>query len=106
MNAYVAADQVRGAVRAYRGGVDYANTRFATSMKLIAQMIAGKLPTKVYYAHITGFDTHAAPPGLRRPAAEPHGSGGRRPQARHRLPLRVRDHPRSLAGDGSAEDPR
>ena len=64
MNAYVSADQVRGAVRAYRGGIDYANTRFATSMKLIAQMIAGKLPTKVYYAHITGFDTHAAQRGV------------------------------------------
>lgn len=64
MNAYVSAEQVRGAVRAYRGGIDYANTRFATSMKLIAQMIAGKLPTKVYYAHITGFDTHAAQRGV------------------------------------------
>ena len=64
MNAYVSAEHIRGAVRAYRGGVDYANTRFATSMKLIAQMIAGKLPTKVYYAHITGFDTHAAQRGV------------------------------------------
>jgi uncharacterized protein (DUF1501 family) len=64
MNAYVSAEQVRGAVRAYRGGIDYANTRFAASMRLIAQMIAGKLPTKVYYAHITGFDTHAAQRGV------------------------------------------
>jgi uncharacterized protein (DUF1501 family) len=60
MNAYASAEQVRGAVRAYRGGIDYANIPFATSMRLIAQMIAGRLPTKVYYAHITGFDTHAA----------------------------------------------
>jgi uncharacterized protein (DUF1501 family) len=63
MNAYVSAEQVRGAVRAYKGGIEYANTRFATSMKLIAQMIAGRLPTKVYYAHLTGFDTHAAQRG-------------------------------------------
>ena len=63
MNAYVSAEQVRGAVRAYKGGIDYASTPFATSMKLIAQMIAGRLPTKVYYAHITGFDTHAAQRG-------------------------------------------
>jgi len=63
MNAYVSSDQVRGAVRAYKGGVEYPNTRFAGSLRLIAQMIAGKLSTKVYYAHMTGFDTHAAQRG-------------------------------------------
>lgn len=63
MNAYVASEQVRGATSGYKGTVDYPNNRFASSMRLIAQMIAGKLPTKVYYAHITGFDTHAAQRG-------------------------------------------
>ena len=63
MNAYVASEQVRGATSGYRGGVEYPNNRFAFSMRLIAQMIAGKLPTKVYYAHMTGFDTHAAQRG-------------------------------------------
>ncbi|MGH2349253.1 MAG: DUF1501 domain-containing protein [bacterium] len=63
MNAFVSTAQVRSAVSAYKGAVDYANNRFAYSMKLIAQMIAGKLPTKVYYANMTGFDTHAAQRG-------------------------------------------
>ena len=63
MNAYVSSDQVRGAVRAYKGGIEYPNTGFAGSLRLIAQMIAGKLSTKVYYAHMTGFDTHAAQRG-------------------------------------------
>ncbi len=63
MNAYVSSAQVRDAVRGYRGGVDYPNSQFAAGMRLIAQMIAGKLPTKVYYAHMTGFDTHAAQRG-------------------------------------------
>jgi len=63
MNAFVSTAQVRSAVSAYKGSVEYANTRFAYSMKLIAQMIAGKLPTKVYYANMTGFDTHAAQRG-------------------------------------------
>lgn len=63
MNAYVSSENVRDAVKNYKGGVEYANTRFASSMRLIAQMIAGKLPTKVYYAHMTGFDTHAAQRG-------------------------------------------
>ncbi|HET6947502.1 MAG TPA: DUF1501 domain-containing protein [bacterium] len=64
MNAYVSSDQVRGAVRAYKGGIEYPNTGFAGSLRLIAQMIAGKLSTKVYYAHMTGFDTHAAQRGM------------------------------------------
>jgi uncharacterized protein (DUF1501 family) len=33
-------------------------------MRLISQMIAGRLPTKVYYAHMTGFDTHAGQQGV------------------------------------------
>lgn len=64
MNAYVSSEQVRGAVRAYKGGIDYPNTQFASSLRLVAQMIAGKLATKVYYAHMTGFDTHAGQRGV------------------------------------------
>lgn len=63
MNAYVSSEKVRDSVRGYRGGVEYPNSRFAASLRLIAQMIAGKLPTKVYYAHMTGFDTHAGQRG-------------------------------------------
>lgn len=64
MNAVLSSERVREAVRQYKGGVDYPNTRFAASMRLIAQMIAGRLPTKVYYAHMTGFDTHANQQGI------------------------------------------
>jgi len=64
MNAYISSEQVRGAVRAYKGGIEYPNTQFASSLRLIAQMIAGRLTTKVYYAHMTGFDTHAAQRGV------------------------------------------
>ncbi|MDR7420508.1 MAG: DUF1501 domain-containing protein [Armatimonadota bacterium] len=64
MNAVLSSERVRDAMRQYRGGINYPNTRFASSMRLIAQMIAGKLPTKVYYAHMTGFDTHAGQQGV------------------------------------------
>jgi uncharacterized protein (DUF1501 family) len=64
MNAVLSSERVREAVRQYRGGVEYPNNRFAASMRLIAQMIAGRLPTKVYYAHMTGFDTHAGQQGV------------------------------------------
>lgn len=63
MNAVLSSEQVREAVRLYKGGIEYPNNRFAGSMRLIAQMIAGKLPTKVYYAHMSGFDTHAGQQG-------------------------------------------
>ena len=64
MNAVLSSERVREAVRQYKGGIDYPNNRFAFSMRLISQMIAGRLPTKVYYAHMTGFDTHAGQQGV------------------------------------------
>jgi uncharacterized protein (DUF1501 family) len=64
MNAVLSSERVREAVRQYKGGIEYPNNRFASSMRLVAQMIAGKLPTKVYYAHMTGFDTHAGQLGV------------------------------------------
>ncbi len=64
MNAVLSSERVREAVRQYKGGIDYPNNRFSYSMRLIAQMIAGRLPTKVYYAHMTGFDTHASQQGV------------------------------------------
>ncbi len=63
MNAYVSSERVRDAVGKYKGGIEYPNTRFAYGMKLIAQMIAGRLPTKVYFASLHGFDTHASQKG-------------------------------------------
>lgn len=59
MNAYVSSERVREAVGKYKGGIEYPNTRFAYGMKLVAQMIAGNLPTKVYFVSLHGFDTHA-----------------------------------------------
>ncbi len=75
MNAYVSSQQVRDAVKGYWGGVDYPNTQFASAMRLIAQMIAGRLPTKVYYAHMTGFDTHAAQHGAHERLLEQFAGG-------------------------------
>ncbi len=75
MNAYVSSERVRDAVKGYRGGVDYPNSQFASAMRLIAQMIAGKLPTKVYYAHMGGFDTHAAQHGTHERLLEQFAGG-------------------------------
>jgi uncharacterized protein (DUF1501 family) len=59
LNAQLASDKIKDAVAKYKGGVEYPDTRFARRLQLIAQMIAGQLPTRVYYASIGGFDTHA-----------------------------------------------
>src|SRR5207237_1624377 len=37
----------------------YPQSNFATDLKLVAQMIAAGLPTRVYYVQIGGFDTHS-----------------------------------------------
>ena len=51
---------IRQAVRGYRPRVDYPRgNQLASDLYTISAMIAGGLPTKVYYASISGFDTHA-----------------------------------------------
>jgi uncharacterized protein (DUF1501 family) len=75
MNAVVSSERVREAVGRYKGGVQYPNSRFGSSLRLVAQMIAGNLPTKVYYAHMTGFDTHAAQRGAHENLLREMGDG-------------------------------
>lgn len=65
MNAQLSSDQIRDASAKYRSSVAYPqNSRFGNSLKLIAQLIAGQMPTRVYYAHIGGFDTHGGQKGV------------------------------------------
>lgn len=59
LNARLSADAIAGAVAKYHGTVAYPEGPFAQSLKLVAQMIAGGLPTRVYFASLAGFDTHA-----------------------------------------------
>jgi uncharacterized protein (DUF1501 family) len=75
MNAVLSAQRVRNAMGKYKGGIDYPNNRFASSLRIIAQMIAGGLPTKVYYANMTGFDTHASQRGAHDVLLEQFASG-------------------------------
>jgi uncharacterized protein (DUF1501 family) len=52
--------RVRDAVHDTKSPVTYPPFEFSQSLKLVAQMIAAELPTRVYYVSLTGFDTHAA----------------------------------------------
>jgi uncharacterized protein (DUF1501 family) len=59
MNAQLASERVKDAIRHYKGTVEYPQSGLARRLQLIAQMIAGNMPTRVYYASLGGFDTHA-----------------------------------------------
>jgi len=66
LNATLSSDKIRSASRQYKGGISYPGGRFAQSMQTVARMIAGKMPTRIYYVSLTGFDTHANQTGAHR----------------------------------------
>ncbi len=58
-NAVLSSDRVREVARRYKGGVEYPRDPFGQGMQTVSKMIAGGLPTKIYYVTLGGFDTHA-----------------------------------------------
>ncbi len=51
---------IQKATQSYRPSADYpAGNRLAADLRAVAGLIAGKLPTRVYYVSLGGFDTHA-----------------------------------------------
>jgi uncharacterized protein (DUF1501 family) len=59
MDAQVSSDEILRITRNHDASVYPAN-EFGNGLKTIAAMIAGGLPTRVYYVALGGFDTHAA----------------------------------------------
>lgn len=59
MNAQISSDKIREVAKKYRSTIEYPNGYFATSLKLVAQMVAGNLGTKVFYVSQSGYDTHS-----------------------------------------------
>lgn len=59
MDAQVSSDQILRMTKNHRHESTYPNNEFGNSMQTIAAMIGGGLPTRVYYATLGGFDTHA-----------------------------------------------
>jgi len=58
-NAVLSSDRVREVSKKYKDTVQYPNDSFANGLKTVAKMIAGGLPTRIFYVSLTGFDTHA-----------------------------------------------
>jgi len=59
LDAQLSSDKILAIARKYKPTVPYPQGQLAASLNIISRMIAGGLPTRVYYASQGGFDTHA-----------------------------------------------
>jgi uncharacterized protein (DUF1501 family) len=59
LDAQLSSDKILAIARKYKSTVTYPPGQLASALGIIARMIAGGLPTRVYYASQGGFDTHA-----------------------------------------------
>jgi uncharacterized protein (DUF1501 family) len=59
LDAQLSSDKILAIARKYKSTVPYPQGQLAASLNIIARMIVGGLPTRVYYASQGGFDTHA-----------------------------------------------
>jgi len=58
MDARVSSKQILEVAAKHRSRVQYGGTPISRSLNMVARMIAGKMPTRVYYVSHGGFDTH------------------------------------------------
>ena len=59
LDAQLSSDKILSIARKSKSTMAYPPGQLAASLNIIARMIAGGLPTRVYYASQGGFDTHA-----------------------------------------------
>jgi uncharacterized protein (DUF1501 family) len=59
LNARVYAEKIRQASASVQNKATYPQSQLANDLKLVAQLIASGMPTRVYYVKLGGFDTHA-----------------------------------------------
>lgn len=58
LDAQLSSDQVRAIAARAENKVSYPQSQLANSLKLVAKLIAGGMPTRVYYVSQGGYDTH------------------------------------------------
>ncbi|GHC49216.1 DUF1501 domain-containing protein [Roseibacillus persicicus] len=58
LNAQVSSDEVVKLARKHKSSTNYPGTPLGQSLGLVGRMIAGGMPTRVYYVNHGGFDTH------------------------------------------------
>ena len=59
MDAQLSSDEILRMTRDHKPPQQYPGGEFGSALKNVAAMIAGGLPTRVYYVSLGGFDTHA-----------------------------------------------
>src|SRR5207248_4567368 len=63
MDAQLSSDDILRMTSRHSSPAQYPQNSFGQGLRTIAAMIAGGLPTRVYYVSLTGFDTHAGERG-------------------------------------------
>jgi uncharacterized protein (DUF1501 family) len=58
MDAQISSDQILAMTKRHQTSSDYPRNPFGNGLRSVAAMIAGGLPTRVYYVSLGGFDTH------------------------------------------------
>lgn len=61
MDALVTEEKVQAILASYQPdtGANYGNSQFSQALRNVAALIAARLPTRVYYVSLGGFDTHS-----------------------------------------------
>jgi uncharacterized protein (DUF1501 family) len=59
MDAQLSSDDILRMTSNHQSPAQYPNNQFGNGLRTVAAMIAGGLPTRVYYVSLGGFDTHA-----------------------------------------------
>lgn len=59
LGAQMSSDKILAITRKTKSSVDYPRSQLSNSLNLVSRLIAGGLPTRVYYVSQGGFDTHA-----------------------------------------------
>lgn len=63
LDARISSDRILEITRKSKAPVTYPGNRLATDLNLVARLIAGGLPTRVYYVSQGGYDTHSGQSG-------------------------------------------
>ncbi|MBV9297722.1 MAG: DUF1501 domain-containing protein [Verrucomicrobia bacterium] len=59
LDAQVSTDKIKQVLKRSKSDATYPKSQLGNSLSLISRLIAGELPTRVYYASQGGYDTHA-----------------------------------------------
>ncbi|HXE42017.1 MAG TPA: DUF1501 domain-containing protein, partial [Candidatus Baltobacteraceae bacterium] len=58
LDAQMSSEKIRGIADKVQNQAVYPNSQLANSLKLVAKLIGGGLPTRIYYVSQGGYDTH------------------------------------------------